>query len=161
MLGSAYGYKHEDFIKKYNDLSNQRESPATPIKINIGTKIGQIASCNLSIVPDDSTDGLLEMLGRISISSSKAGYWSSSIKYSFKSNVGKSNGKAGGILKYLKVVNEALRFWNQRVKDLVCAVYIEPWHKDIFDVLDMRKKTGDENLRARDLFSALWVQIIL
>jgi ribonucleotide reductase alpha subunit len=38
-----------------------------------------------------------------------------------------------------------------------CAVYIEPWHKDIFDVLDMRKKTGDENLRARDLFSALWV----
>jgi ribonucleotide reductase alpha subunit len=60
----------EDFIEKYNDLSNQRESPATPIKIN-GTKIGQIASCNLSIVPDDSTDGLLEML-RISISSSKA-----------------------------------------------------------------------------------------
>jgi hypothetical protein len=61
----------EDFIEKYNDLSNQRESSNT-IKINIGTKIGQIASCNLSIVPDDSTDGLLEMLGRISISSSKA-----------------------------------------------------------------------------------------
>ena len=150
----------EDFREKYNDLSNQRESPATPIKINIGTKIGQIASCNLSIVPDDSTEGLLEMLGRISISSSKAegiGLAVSNIR-SRETNVGNSDGKAGGIFKYLKVVNEALRFWNQRGKRPgSCAVYIEPWHKDIFDVLDMRKKTGDESLRARDLFSALWI----
>ncbi len=150
----------EDFKEKYDDLSNQRESPATPIKINIGTKIGQIASCNLSIVPDDSTEGLLEMLGRISVSSSKAegiGLAISNIR-SRQTNVGNSDGKAGGILKYLKVVNEALRFWNQRGKRPgSCAVYIEPWHKDIVDVLDMRKKTGDETLRARDLFSALWI----
>jgi ribonucleoside-diphosphate reductase alpha chain len=150
----------EDFIEKYNDLSNQKESPATPIKINIGTKIGQIASCNLSIVPDDSTEGLLGMLGRISISSSKAegiGLAVSNIR-SKETNVGNSDGKAGGIFKYLKVVNEALRFWNQRGKRPgSCAIYIEPWHKDIFDVLDMRKKTGDDTLRARDLFSALWI----
>jgi len=150
----------EDFKEKYLDLSTQKESPATPIKINIGTKIGQIASCNLSIVPDDSTEGLLGMLNRISVSSSKAegiGLAISNIR-SKESNVGNSNGKAGGILKYLKVVNEALRFWNQRGKRPgSCAVYIEPWHKDIFDVLDIRKKTGDENLRARDLFSALWI----
>lgn len=150
----------DDFREKYNDLSNQQESPATPIKINIGTKIGQIASCNLSIVPDDSTEGLLNMLGRISISSSKAegiGLAVSNIR-SRETNVGNSDGKAGGIFKYLKVVNEALRFWNQRGKRPgSCAIYIEPWHKDIFDVLDMRKKTGDESLRARDLFSALWI----
>jgi ribonucleoside-diphosphate reductase alpha chain len=150
----------QDFKEKYNDLSNQKESPATPIKINIGTKIGQIASCNLSIVPDDSTEGLLNMLGRISVSSSKAegiGLAISNIR-SKESNVGNSDGKAGGILKYLKVINEALRFWNQRGKRPgSCAVYVEPWHKDIFDVLDIRKKTGDENLRARDLFSALWI----
>ena len=150
----------DDFREKYNDLSNQKESPATPIKINIGTKIGQIASCNLSIVPDDSTEGLLNMLGRISISSSKAegiGLAVSNIR-SRQTNVGNSDGKAGGIFKYLKVVNEALRFWNQRGKRPgSCAVYIEPWHKDIFDVLDMRKKTGDDTLRARDLFSALWI----
>jgi ribonucleoside-diphosphate reductase alpha chain len=149
-----------DFIEKYYDLSSQLESPATPIKINIGTKIGQIASCNLSIVPDDSTEGLLEMLGRISISSSKAegiGLAVSNIR-SRQTNVGNSDGKAGGIFKYLKVINEALRFWNQRGKRPgSCAIYIEPWHKDIFDVLDMRKKTGDETLRARDLFSALWI----
>lgn len=149
-----------DFKEKYEDLSLQRESPATPIKINIGTNIGQIASCNLSIVPDDSTDGLLSMLNRISISSSKAegiGLAISNIR-SKESNVGKSNGKAGGVLKYLKVVNEALRFWNQRGKRPgSCAVYIEPWHKDVFDILDIRKKTGDETLRARDLFSALWI----
>jgi ribonucleoside-diphosphate reductase alpha chain len=150
----------DDFREKYNDLSNQKESPATPIKINIGTKIGQIASCNLSIVPDDSTEGLLNMLGRISISSSKAegiGLAVSNIR-SRQTNVGNSDGKAGGIFKYLKVVNEALRFWNQRGKRPgSCAIYIEPWHKDIFDVLDMRKKTGDDTLRARDLFSALWI----
>jgi ribonucleoside-diphosphate reductase alpha chain len=150
----------DDFREKYNDLSKQQESPATPIKINIGTKVGQIASCNLSIVPDDSTEGLLNMLGRISISSSKAegiGLAVSNIR-SRETNVGNSDGKAGGIFKYLKVVNEALRFWNQRGKRPgSCAVYIEPWHKDIFDVLDMRKKTGDESLRARDLFSALWI----
>lgn len=149
-----------DFIEKYNDLSQQKESPATPIKINIGTKIAQIASCNLSIVPDDSTEGLLSMLGRLSISSSKAegiGLAVSNIR-SRETNVGNSDGKAGGILKYLKVINEALRFWNQRGKRPgSCAVYIEPWHKDIFDVLDIRKKTGDETLRARDLFTALWI----
>jgi ribonucleoside-diphosphate reductase alpha chain len=149
-----------DFKEKYEDLSLQKESPATPIKINIGTNIGQIASCNLSIVPDDSTDGLLSMLNRISVSSSKAegiGLAISNIR-SKESNVGQSNGKAGGILKYLKVVNEALRFWNQRGKRPgSCAVYIEPWHKDVFDILDIRKKTGDETLRARDLFSALWI----
>lgn len=149
-----------DFIEKYNDLSQQKESPATPIKINIGTKIAQIASCNLSIVPDDSTEGLLNMLSRISISSSKAegiGLAVSNIR-SKETNVGNSDGKAGGILKYLKVINEALRFWNQRGKRPgSCAVYIEPWHKDIFDVLEIRKKTGDETLRARDLFTALWI----
>jgi len=150
----------EDFIEKYNDLSFQRESPATPLKMNVGTNIGQIASCNLSIVTDDSTEGLLDILGRIAISSSKAegiGLAVSNIR-SKENNVGNSDGKAGGVLKYLKVVNETLRFWNQRGKRPgSAAVYIEPWHKDIFDVLDMRKKTGDETLRARDLFSALWI----
>ncbi len=150
----------EDFIEKYNDLSYQMESPATPLKMNIGTTIGQIASCNLSIVPDDSTEGLLSILNRIAVSSSKAegiGLAISNIR-SKESNVGNSNGKAGGVLKYLKIVNESLRFWNQRGKRPgSCAVYIEPWHKDIFDVLDIRKKTGLEELRARDLFTALWI----
>ena len=150
----------KDFKEKYMDLSNQKESPATPIKINIGTTIGQIASCNLSILPDDSTEGLLSMLGRLSVSSSKAegiGLAISNIR-SKETNVGSSDGKAGGLLKYLKVVNEALRFWNQRGKRPgSCAIYLEPWHKDIFDLLDIRKKTGSDELRARDLFSALWI----
>jgi ribonucleoside-diphosphate reductase alpha chain len=150
----------KDFKEKYMDLSNQKESPATPIKINIGTTIGQIASCNLSILSDDSTEGLLDMLGRISISSSKAegiGLALSNIR-SKETNVGSSDGKAGGLLKYLKVINESLRFWNQRGKRPgSCAIYLEPWHKDVFDLLDIRKKTGDETMRARDLFSALWI----
>jgi ribonucleoside-diphosphate reductase alpha chain len=157
----------EDFKEYYNFLVNQEISPATPIKINIGTRntnnlegTGQIASCNLSIVPDDTTEGLLNILGRVAVSSSRAegiGLAVSNIR-SKESSVGTGNGKAGGVLKYLKVLNETLRFWNQKGKRPgSCAVYIEPWHKDIFDVLEIRKKTGDETLRARDLFSALWI----
>ena len=82
----------------------QMVSPATPIKINAGTKIGQIASCNLSVISSDSSVGLLDMLNRISISSSKAegiGLAVSNIR-SKESNVGNSNGKAGVFLNILK-----------------------------------------------------------
>jgi ribonucleoside-diphosphate reductase alpha chain len=150
----------DDFKEFYEKLSTHKISPATPILMNIGTVISQIASCNLSIVTDDSQDGLLDIFNRVCVSSSKAegiGLAISNIR-SKESYVGKTNGKAGGILKYLKILNEGVRFFNQRGKRPgSCAVYIEPWHKDVFDVLDIRKKTGLEELRARDLFTALWI----
>ena len=61
-------------------------------------------------------------------------------------------------LKYLKIVNESLRFFNQQGRRPgSAAIYLEPWHKDIFDLLDIKKNTGAEELRARDLFTALWI----
>jgi ribonucleoside-diphosphate reductase alpha chain len=72
--------------------------------------------------------------------------------------ISSSGGFAGGLLKYLKIVNESLRFFNQQGRRPgSAAIYIEPWHKDIFDLLDIKKNTGPEELRARDLFTSLWL----
>jgi ribonucleoside-diphosphate reductase alpha chain len=75
-----------------------------------------------------------------------------------ESRISSSGGFAGGLLKYLKIVNESLRFFNQQGRRPgSAAIYLEPWHKDIFDLLDIKKNTGAEELRARDLFTALWI----
>jgi ribonucleoside-diphosphate reductase alpha chain len=75
-----------------------------------------------------------------------------------ESRITSSGGYAGGLLKYLKIVNESLRFFNQQGRRPgSAAIYLEPWHKDIFDLLEIKKNTGAEELRARDLFTALWI----
>lgn len=153
-------YTIEEAIKYYHLLSNQKVSKATPIMINAGTHIGQLASCNLSMVKGDNTPDLLATFNNICISSSKAegiGLAVHNIR-SKKSQVGNEGGLAGGVLKYLKIVNEGLRFWNQRGKRAgSCAVYIEPWHKDIEDVLSLKLPTTKDEMAARDLFTALWI----
>jgi ribonucleoside-diphosphate reductase alpha subunit len=150
----------EEAMVYYHLLSTHMISPATPIMINAGTIIGQLASCNLNLVKGDNTDDLLKTFNNICISSSKAegiGLAVHNIR-SKKSFVGKEGGLAGGILKYLKIVNEGLRFWNQRGKRAgSCAVYIETWHKDIVDILEIKLPNGKDEQRARDLFTALWV----
>lgn len=153
-------YTIEEAIEYYHKLSKHEISPATPIMINAGTHTGQLASCHLSMVKSDDTEGLLHTFGNICVSSSKAegiGLAVHNIR-SRKSPIGKEGGLAGGVLKYLKIVNEGLRFWNQRGKRAgSCAVYIEPWHKDIVDVLEIKLPTGKDENRARDLFTALWI----
>lgn len=150
----------EDAVEYYKSLSNQLISPATPIMINAGTKIPQLASCVLHYNNQDSRNGLLESLNDISTYSADAagiGLCMSNIR-SKESRIGSSGGFAGGLLKYLKIVNESLRFFNQQGRRPGSAsIYLEPWHKDIFDLLDIKKNTGAEELRARDLFTALWI----
>jgi ribonucleoside-diphosphate reductase alpha chain len=150
----------DDAIMYYNSLSKQLISPATPIMINSGTINAQLASCVLHYNDDDSRGGLLSTLSDISVFSSDAagiGLCMSNIR-SKESRISKSGGFAGGLLKYLKIVNESLRFFNQQGRRPgSAAIYIEPWHKDIFDLLDIKKNTGQEELRARDLFTAMWI----
>jgi len=150
----------EQAVEYYQSLSKQLVSPATPIMINSGTKIPQLASCVLHFNDDDSRNGLLATLRDISVYSADAagiGLCMSNIR-SKESRLSSSGGFAGGLLKYLKIVNESLRFFNQQGRRPgSAAVYLEPWHKDIFDLLDIKKNTGAEELRARDLFTALWV----
>ena len=151
---------YEEALEYYNSLSNQRISPATPIMINSGTKVPQLASCVLHYNNSDSRNGLLQTLNDISTYSSDAagiGLSMSNIR-SKESRINSSGGYAGGLLKYLKIVNESLRFFNQQGRRPgSAAIYIEPWHKDIMDLLEIKKNTGAEELRARDLFTALWI----
>jgi ribonucleoside-diphosphate reductase alpha chain len=150
----------EEAVEYYNSLSNQLISPATPIMINAGTKTPQLASCVLHYNNSDSRKGLLGTLNDISTYSSDAagiGLSMSNIR-SKESRISSSGGFAGGLLKYLKIVNESLRFFNQQGRRPgSAAIYIEPWHKDIIDLLEIKKNTGSEEMRARDLFTALWI----
>ena len=150
----------EEAVEYYESLSSQRISPATPIMINAGTKVPQLASCVLHYNDSDSREGLLGTMRDISTYSSDAagiGLSMSNIR-SKESRISSSGGYAGGLLKYLKIVNESLRFFNQQGRRPgSAAIYLEPWHKDIFDLLDIKKNTGAEELRARDLFTALWI----
>ena len=150
----------EDAVDYYNSLSSQLVSKATPIMINSGTKIPQLASCVLHYNNEDSREGLLASLNDISTYSADAagiGLSVSNIR-SKESRIKTSGGYAGGVLKYLKIVNESLRFFNQQGRRPgSAAIYMEPWHKDIFDLLDIKKNTGAEELRARDLFTSIWI----
>jgi ribonucleoside-diphosphate reductase alpha chain len=147
-------------LEYYNSLSNQLISKATPIMINSGTKVPQLASCVLHYNNSDSRQGLLDTLNDISTFSSDAagiGLSMSNIR-SKESRITTSGGYAGGLLKYLKIVNESLRFFNQQGRRPgSAAIYLEPWHKDIIDLLEIKKNTGAEELRARDLFTAVWI----
>ena len=151
---------YEEAVDYYNSLSNQRISKATPIMINAGTRVPQLASCVLHYNNSDSREGLLKTLNDISTYSSDAagiGLSMSNIR-SKESRIKSSGGFAGGLLKYLKIVNESLRFFNQQGRRPgSAAIYLEPWHRDIMDLLEIKKNTGAEELRARDLFTALWI----
>ena len=150
----------EEAVDYYQSLSNQLVSKATPIMINAGTRVPQLASCVLHYNNSDSREGLLQSFNDISTYSSDAagiGLCMSNIR-SKESRINSSGGFAGGLLKYLKIVNEGLRFFNQQGRRPgSAAIYLEPWHKDIMDLLEIKKNTGAEELRARDLFTALWI----
>ena len=150
----------EQAVEYYQSLSNQLISPATPIMINAGTKTPQLASCVLKYNHGDSREGLLQTFNDISTYSSDAagiGLCMSNIR-SKESRINSSGGFAGGLLKYLKIVNEGLRFFNQQGRRPgSAAIYIEPWHKDIIDLLEIKKNTGAEEMRARDLFTSIWL----
>lgn len=149
----------EDAIAYYKLISSHKISPPSPILFNSGTNVGQLASCELHYNNGDSKDGLDKTYSNVTTSSSKAagiGLAMHNIR-SKESEIGTTGGRAGGLLKYVKIINEGLRFYNQRGKRKgSAAIYLEPWHKDIIDFLEMTKKTGSEELRARDIFTALW-----
>ena len=150
----------EEAIEYYQSLCNQRISPATPIMINAGTMQAQLSSCVLIMNEADSRQGLKSSFNDSADYSADAagiGLCMSNIR-SKESKIASSGGNAGGLLKYLKIINESMRFFNQQGKRPgSAAIYIEPWHKDIIDLLELKKNTGAEEMRAKDLFTALWV----
>lgn len=150
----------EEAVEYYKGLSNHMISPATPIMINSATSNPQLSSCVLKFNEGDSREALLRTINDVSSYSADAagiGLCMTNIR-SKESKISKTGGFAGGLLKYVKIINESLRFFNQQGRRPgAAAIYIEPWHKDVFDLLGVRKNTTKDEMAARDVFPALWV----
>ena len=147
--------------KTYDMLSQGLFTHATPTLFNSGTKRPQMSSCFLLDVDDDSIPGIYKTLSDCAkISQSAGGIGVNIHKIRAKGSYIKgTNGWSNGIIPMLRVFNETARYVDQgggKRKGSI-AVYLEPWHGDVFDFLDLRNNHGKEEMRARDLFLALWI----
>lgn len=145
----------------YNLLSHGYYTHATPTLFNSGLKMQQLSSCFLISMEDDSIDGIFNTLKDTAlISKTAGGIGLHAHNIRARGSVIKStNGKSNGLIPFLKIFNETARSVDQGggKRKGSFAVYLEPWHADIEHFLELRKNTGAEEFRARDLFYALWV----
>ena len=150
-----------DKVKRTYDLiSNKYYIHATPTLFHAGTNIQQNSSCFLVGSPIDSVEGEYETLKQCALISRGAGGIGLPISDIRCKNslINTTKGKSPGILPYLKVLNESCRHINQAGRrNGSIAVYLEPWHGDIFSFLEAKKNHGNEEERARDLFYAMWI----
>ena len=148
-------------IETYNLMSERWFTHATPTLFNAGTPKPQMSSCFLLQAKEDSIDGIYDTLkqcARISQSAGGIGLAIHKVRAT-GSYIKGTNGTSNGILPMLKVFNETARYVDQgggKRKGSI-AIYLEPWHADIYEFLDIRKNHGKEEMRARDLFTALWI----
>lgn len=150
----------DDAIETYILLSEKWFIHATPTLFNAGTTNGQMSSCYLLTMSSDSIDGIFETLHRCAIISKSTGGIGLSISCirSNGSYIKGTNGYSDGIIPMIRIFNNVARYVNQGGKRPgAYSLYIEPWHADIFEFLDIRKNTGIEENRARDIFTALWI----
>ena len=162
-LRVSLGIHGEDFEKvkeTYNYMSQLHFTHATPTLFHSGTPRPQMSSCFLLDGSNDSVEGIFDTLKKTAIISKWAGGIGVHIS-GIRSNgsyIRKTGGYSDGILPMLRVFNDTARYINQSGKRPGSfAMYIEPWHADIFHFLDAKKNHGNENERARDLFYALWI----
>jgi len=145
----------------YELMSKKYFTHATPTLFNSGTPKPQMSSCFLLTMQDDSIDGIYDTLKQTAKISQSAGGIGLSIHNirSTGSYISGTNGTSNGIVPMLKVFNDTARYVDQGggKRKGSFAIYIEPWHSDIFDFLDLKKNHGKEEMRARDLFYAMWL----
>jgi ribonucleoside-diphosphate reductase alpha chain len=160
----AVGIHKEDIesaIKTYNLMSERWFTHGTPTLFNAGTPKPQMSSCFLLTMKDDSIDGIYDTLKQTAKISQSAGGIGLSIHNvrATGSYISGTNGTSNGIIPMLRVFNDTARYVDQGggKRKGAFAIYLEPWHADIFEFLDLRKNHGKEEMRARDLFYALWV----
>ncbi len=148
-------------LKTYDLMSERWFVHATPTLFNAGTPKPQLSSCFLLTMKDDSIDGIYDTLKQTAKISQSAGGIGLSIHNirATGSYIGGTNGTSNGIVPMLRVFNDTARYVDQGggKRKGAFAVYLEPWHADIFAFLDLKKNHGKEELRARDLFYALWI----
>jgi len=150
----------ESVIETYDLMSKKFFTHATPTLFNAGTPKPQMSSCFLLAMQDDSIDGIYDTLKQTAKISQSAGGVGLSIHNvrATGSYIRGTNGTSNGIVPMLKVFNDTARYVDQGggKRKGSFAIYIETWHADIFEFLDLKKNTGKEEMRARDLFFAMW-----
>ena len=164
LMRAAVGIHGEDIdsaLETYNYMSQKWFIHATPTLFNAATPKPQLSSCFLLTMTEDSISGIFETLSRCAKISQAAGGIGLSIhnvraKGSYIKGTG---GTSNGIIPMLRVFNDTARYVDQGggKRKGAFAVYLEPWHADIFDFLDLKKNHGKEEMRARDLFYAMWI----
>ncbi|REE83730.1 ribonucleoside-diphosphate reductase alpha chain [Lutibacter oceani] len=151
----------DEAIETYELMSKKIFTHATPTLFNSGTPKPQMSSCFLLQIQDDSIDGIYDTLKQTAKISQSAGGIGLSIHNvrATGSYIRGTNGTSNGIVPMLKVYNDTARYVDQGggKRKGSFAIYMEPWHADVFDFLDLRKNTGAEEMRARDLFYAMWI----
>ncbi|WP_349294445.1 ribonucleoside-diphosphate reductase subunit alpha [Saprospira grandis] len=156
-----HGENIEAALQTYKLMSERWFTHATPTLFNSGTPRPQLSSCFLLSMTDDSIPGIFETLSRCAKISQSAGGIGLSIhniraKGSYIKGTG---GNSNGIVPMLRVYNDTARYVDQGggKRKGAFAIYLEPWHADVFEFLDLKKNHGKEEQRARDLFYALWI----
>ena len=148
-------------VKTYELMSERWFTHATPTLFNAGTPKPQMSSCFLLSMKDDSIDGIYDTLKQCAKISQSAGGIGLSIHdvRATGSYIRGTNGESNGIVPMLRVFNDTARYVDQGggKRKGSFAIYIEPWHSDIMDFLDLKKNHGKEEQRARDLFYAMWM----
>jgi ribonucleoside-diphosphate reductase alpha chain len=157
----VWGENLEKVIETYNTLSEGYYTHATPTLFNSGTGRPQLSSCFLLDLESDSIEGIFNTLKESAqISKNAGGIGISFTKVRSKGTyIAGTNGTSNGIIPFLKIFNETARAVDQgggKRKGSI-AIYMEPWHADIMEFLDLRKNQGKDEVRARDLFLAMWM----
>ena len=151
----------DEIVKTYNMISEGWFTHATPTLFNAGTPKPQMSSCFLLQMKDDSIPGIYDTLKQTALISQSAGGIGLSIHNvrAKGSYIRGTNGMSNGIVPMLRVFNDTARYVDQGggKRKGSFAIYLEPWHADVYDFLDLRKNHGKEEIRARDLFYALWI----
>lgn len=156
-----HGENMEKVVETYNLLSEKWFTHATPTLFNAGTPKPQLSSCFLLTMKDDSIDGIYDTLKQCAKISQSAGGIGLSIHHvrAKGSYIKGTGGVSNGIVPMLRNFDMTARYVDQGggKRKGSFAIYMEPWHADIFDFLDLKKNHGKEEMRARDLFYALWI----
>ncbi|WP_207433487.1 ribonucleoside-diphosphate reductase subunit alpha [Sabulibacter ruber] len=147
-------------IETYNLMSEKWFTHATPTLFNAGTPKPQLSSCFLLTMKEDSIPGIYDTLKNCALISQSAGGIGLAVHNirATGSYIKGTNGTSNGLVPMLKVFNDTARYVDQGggKRKGAFAIYLEPWHSDIFEFLDLRKNHGKEEMRTRDLFLALW-----
>jgi ribonucleoside-diphosphate reductase subunit M1 len=156
-----HGNDIDTAIETYNLMSEKAFTHASPTLFHAGTPMPQLSSCFLLTMKGDSIDAIYDTLKACAIVSKHAGGVGLNVHCirASGSYIAGTSGTSNGLVPMLRVFNNTARYVDQggNKRPGAFAIYLEPWHADVFDFLDLRKNTGKEESRARDLFYALWI----